>query len=45
MIDPPTDHAILGHLAHLITPEGWLKVWPHQHQMDGFFMVRLRSHL
>jgi 16S rRNA (cytosine967-C5)-methyltransferase len=22
---------------------GWLKVWPHQHDMDGFFMVRLRK--
>ncbi|WP_341527925.1 16S rRNA (cytosine(967)-C(5))-methyltransferase [Nostoc sp. UHCC 0302] len=25
------------------TPEGWLKVWPHQQDMDGFFMVRLRK--
>ncbi|WP_017654745.1 16S rRNA (cytosine(967)-C(5))-methyltransferase [Fortiea contorta] len=25
------------------TPQGWLKVWPHQHNMDGFFMVRLRK--
>jgi 16S rRNA (cytosine967-C5)-methyltransferase len=23
--------------------EGWIKVWPHQHQMDGFFMVRLKK--
>jgi 16S rRNA (cytosine967-C5)-methyltransferase len=22
---------------------GWLKVWPHQQDMDGFFMVRLRK--
>lgn len=21
--------------------EGWVKTWPHQQQMDGFFMVRL----
>lgn len=28
--------------ANFVTPEGWLKVLPHQHQMDGFFMVRLR---
>jgi 16S rRNA (cytosine967-C5)-methyltransferase len=21
---------------------GWIKVLPHQHQMDGFFMVRLK---
>lgn len=25
------------------TPQGWIKVWPHQHDMDGFFMVRLRK--
>jgi len=25
------------------TPQGWLKVWPHQQNMDGFFMVRLRK--
>ncbi len=24
------------------SPEGWVKVWPHRHQMDGFFMVRLK---
>ncbi|MBR8834483.1 MAG: 16S rRNA (cytosine(967)-C(5))-methyltransferase [Stigonema ocellatum SAG 48.90 = DSM 106950] len=24
------------------TPQGWIKVWPHRHDMDGFFMVRLR---
>ena len=24
-------------------PPGWLKVWPHQQDMDGFFMVRLRK--
>jgi 16S rRNA (cytosine967-C5)-methyltransferase len=22
-------------------PEGWVKVWPHRHHRDGFFMVRL----
>ncbi len=26
-----------------LTPDGWLKVWPHQAQMDGFFMVKLRQ--
>jgi 16S rRNA (cytosine967-C5)-methyltransferase len=29
--------------AEFITPEGWIKVWPHRHQMDGFFMVKLRK--
>ncbi|MBE9206835.1 16S rRNA (cytosine(967)-C(5))-methyltransferase [Nostoc sp. LEGE 06077] len=24
-------------------PQGWLKVWPHLWDMDGFFMVRLRK--
>ena len=23
------------------TPEGWIKVYPHRHNMDGFFMVGL----
>jgi len=23
------------------TEDGWIKVWPHQQNMDGFFMVRL----
>jgi 16S rRNA (cytosine967-C5)-methyltransferase len=25
------------------TSAGWLKVWPHHQDMDGFFMVRLRK--
>ncbi|MGI0496406.1 16S rRNA (cytosine(967)-C(5))-methyltransferase [Limnospira platensis CENA597] len=24
------------------TKEGWLKIWPHRHQMDGFFIAKLR---
>jgi 16S rRNA (cytosine967-C5)-methyltransferase len=28
-------------LSAFSTPQGWLKVWPHRYQMDGFFMVRL----
>jgi 16S rRNA (cytosine967-C5)-methyltransferase len=24
-----------------VAPQGWLKVWPHRHQMDGFFMAKL----
>ncbi|MEO1297396.1 MAG: 16S rRNA (cytosine(967)-C(5))-methyltransferase [Cyanobacteria bacterium J06636_16] len=23
------------------TPQGWIKVWPHRQNMDGFFMVKL----
>lgn len=26
-----------------VAPSGWIKVLPHREQMDGFFMVRLRS--
>lgn len=29
--------------AAYATPQGWLKVWPHKQDMDGFFMVRLRK--
>ena len=25
----------------LVTPKGWIKVYPHLHDMDGFFMARL----
>ncbi|WP_080806037.1 16S rRNA (cytosine(967)-C(5))-methyltransferase [Halomicronema hongdechloris] len=24
-----------------VAPQGWVKVWPHRHHMDGFFMVAL----
>jgi 16S rRNA (cytosine967-C5)-methyltransferase len=34
---PPQGHPA----APFATPEGWVKVWPHRHYMDGFFMVRL----
>ncbi|MBE9109846.1 16S rRNA (cytosine(967)-C(5))-methyltransferase [Nodosilinea sp. LEGE 07298] len=26
-----------------VAPQGWVKVWPHRHQMDGFFMVKLQA--
>ena len=29
-------------LINLADERGLLKVWPHRHQMDGFFMVKLR---
>ena len=37
-IEPPTID-----LPVQPSPEGWVKVWPHRNQMDGFFMVRLRQ--
>lgn len=38
-IEPPTaDNPASG----FAQPEGWIKVLPHHHNMDGFFMVRLR---
>jgi 16S rRNA (cytosine967-C5)-methyltransferase len=30
-------------ISSFVAPSGWIKVLPHQEQMDGFFMVRLRS--
>ncbi|MBV8883395.1 MAG: 16S rRNA (cytosine(967)-C(5))-methyltransferase [Chroococcidiopsidaceae cyanobacterium CP_BM_RX_35] len=39
-IDPPTPDTAASAFATL---EGWVKVWPHRHQMDGFFMVRLKK--
>ena len=38
---PPTD----SYLFSLADKAGWLKVWPHRHHMDGFFMVKLRRSL
>jgi 16S rRNA (cytosine967-C5)-methyltransferase len=29
-------------LASLVGKSGSIEVWPHRHQMDGFFMVKLR---
>ncbi|AFZ24885.1 ribosomal RNA small subunit methyltransferase RsmB [Cylindrospermum stagnale PCC 7417] len=37
-----TDSLDLPDSAYSVPP-GWLKVWPHQQDMDGFFMVRLRK--
>ncbi len=39
-IDSPTIDSTCSDFA---TSEGLVKVWPHRHQMDGFFMVRLRQ--
>ena len=38
-IDPPPAQSSF---AKLVNDRGWLKVLPHQQDMDGFFMVRLR---
>jgi 16S rRNA (cytosine967-C5)-methyltransferase len=34
-VDSPT--------AFFATSQGWIKVLPHEHQMDGFFMARLQK--
>ena len=39
-VDSPSPNSPLAEFAH---PEGWLKVWPHRHHMDGFFMTRLQA--
>ncbi len=41
-IESPPHDSIAAAFA---TSAGWIKVWPHQHQMDGFFMVRLRQQM
>ena len=28
-------------LAPFVEPEGWIRILPHHHQMDGFFLVKL----
>jgi 16S rRNA (cytosine967-C5)-methyltransferase len=35
---PPANPA-----AAFVTERGWVKILPHQHDMDGFFMARLRQ--
>ena len=40
-IEPPQANSPPAAFA---TPDGWIKVWSHQHEMDGFFMVRLKKH-
>lgn len=35
---PATNHPAVP----FVTADGWIKVLPHQHSMDGFFMVKLR---
>lgn len=39
-IAPPSSDSPTAPFA---TPDGWLKVWPHRAEMDGFFMVKLRN--
>ncbi|PSB27327.1 16S rRNA (cytosine(967)-C(5))-methyltransferase [Stenomitos frigidus ULC18] len=39
-IEPPQANSPPAAFA---TDEGWLKVWSHQHDMDGFFMARLKK--
>ena len=39
-IEPPSPNSLDSCYT---TPQGWLKVWPHNQDMDGFFMVRLRK--
>ena len=36
-VQPPTDEITKS----WATPEGWIKVYPYLHDMDGFFMVKL----
>jgi 16S rRNA (cytosine967-C5)-methyltransferase len=39
-IEPPTSDSPVAPLA---APEGWVKIWSHRCDMDGFFMVRLKK--
>lgn len=41
-IQPP---AVNSPAADFVTPQGWIEVLPSLHQMDGFFMVKLKQGL
>lgn len=41
-IEPPQINSAASNFA---MPDGSVKVWPHRHQMDGFFMVQLKQRL
>jgi 16S rRNA (cytosine967-C5)-methyltransferase len=43
-IEPPSPNSpAVNYFVNNCNVQGWLKVLPHQHSMDGFFMVRLRK--
>ena len=37
ILPPEPQEPIAAHM----TPQGWIKVWPHRQNIDGFFIVRL----
>ncbi|MBD2204552.1 16S rRNA (cytosine(967)-C(5))-methyltransferase [Calothrix sp. FACHB-1219] len=39
-IEPPSAESPIFAYS---TPQGWCKVWPQRHNMDGFFLARLRK--
>ncbi len=39
-IKPPSAHSPC---ANFVISPGWIKIWPHQYNMDGFFMVKLQK--
>jgi 16S rRNA (cytosine967-C5)-methyltransferase len=38
-LEPPTDY------TNWQQPSGWLKVWPHQKAMDGFFIAKVKQNI
>ncbi len=38
IVPPPIENPT----TRFLDSAGWVKIWPHQHSMDGFFMVRLQ---
>jgi len=38
----PLTGVLPEHCAVLLDQSGWLRTWPHRHEMDGFFAARLQ---
>jgi len=41
-VEPPPAHGAVPDWTPFLAPDGTVRTWPHRHDADGFFAVRLR---